>query len=78
MISKYRQQIKESIYTSIVVGTILVFINHLQLILSASFTAKDLLQWSLNFVVPFLVSFYSRVSALKKVKEAGKITDAQL
>lgn len=76
MIGKYRQQIKESVYTSIVVGTILVFINHLQEIISFSFTPIDLLHWSLNFVVPFMVSLYSRISALKKVKEARKITDA--
>jgi hypothetical protein len=72
MISKYRQQIKDSAYTSIVVGTMLVFINHLQAILSFTFTSVDLLHWSLNFVIPFMVSLYSRVSALKKAERSSK------
>lgn len=66
MISKYRQQVKDSAYTAVVVGTILVFINHMDAILSLSFTAFDLLQWLANFLVPFLVSLYSRIGALKK------------
>lgn len=76
MFSKYRQQILDSIGTSLVVGTILIFINHVDAILSFAFSATDLMHWSLNFVVPFMVSLYSRISALKKVKEPDKVTDA--
>ena len=76
MFSKYRQQIKDSVYTSLVVGTLLTFINHTQTIVSLSFTALDLLPWLLNFVVPFTVSLYSRIAALKKEKEPKKVLDA--
>lgn len=76
MFSKYRQQILDSIGTSLVVGTILIFINHVDAIFSLAFSATDLMHWSLNFVVPFMVSLYSRISALKKVKEPDKVTDA--
>ena len=64
--SKYRQQIKDSAYTAVVVGTILIFINHTDAIISLSFTAFDLFQWLANYIVPFLVSLYSRIGALKK------------
>lgn len=76
MLIKYRQQIKDSIYTSFVVGTILILINHIEAIISFSFTAFDLLHWSLNFAVPFMVSLYSRIAALKKTKEPKKVIDA--
>lgn len=69
MFSTYRQQILDSIGTCLVVGTILIFINHVEAILSLSFSAIDLMHWSVNFMVPFMVSLYSRLSALKKVKE---------
>lgn len=61
MNSKYLQQIKNSFYISFVVGTILIFINHMDAIISFSFTGMDLIHWSFNFVVPFIVSLYSRI-----------------
>ena len=76
MLKKYRKQIKDSAYTSLVVGSILIFINHTDALISSSFTASDLLHWSFNFFVPFMVSLYSRVSASKKEKEPKKLTDA--
>ena len=75
MVRKYQQQIKDSIYTSLVVGTILVLINHIQAIINVSFTALDLLHWLLNFLVPFTVSLYSRIAALKKEKASTKVLD---
>lgn len=76
MISKYHQQIKDSFYTSLVVGTILIFINHVEAIVNFSFTGLDLLHWLLNFIVPFMVSLYSRIAALKKGKGPGEAIDA--
>lgn len=76
MIRKYHLQIKASFYTSMVVGTLLIFFNHLQVIISLSFTASDLLEWLVNFIVPFLVSLYSRIAALKKEKGPKEFIDA--
>ena len=75
MIRKYQKQIKDSVFTSLVVGTILIIINHADALISISFTASDLLHWSFNFFVPFMVSLYSRISALKKGKEHRKAID---
>ncbi len=76
MSTRYQQQIKDSLITAFVVGIILIFINHVETIMALSFSITDLLQWSLNFVVPFTVSLYSRLAALKKTKGTMKVTDA--
>ena len=75
MIRKYQKQIKDSAFTSLVVGTILIIINHKDALFTVSFTASDLLHWSFNFFVPFMFSLYSRVSAVKKEKEHSKVID---
>ncbi len=76
MRTRYQQQIKDSLITAFVVGIILIFINHVETIMALSFSITDLLQWSLNFVVPFTVSLYSRLAALKKTKGTINVTDA--
>lgn len=76
MIRKYQKQVKDSLTTSLVVGTLLIFINHSKAIFDNTFTSEDLVHWSLNYVVPFFVSLYSRIAALRKVKEPRKTIDA--
>lgn len=76
MTTKYRQQVKDSMATSLVVGTILIFVNHIEAIASLLFTTADLLYWLLNYIIPFLVSLYSRISALKKLERRVKAIDA--
>lgn len=76
MIRKYQKQIKNSLTTALVVGTLLIFINHNKAIMDNSFTSDDLAHWSLNYFVPFFVSLYSRLAALRKVKEPRETIDA--
>jgi hypothetical protein len=60
-----------SIKTALVVGTILTFINHTKAILNIEFDAYDLLNWSLNYVVPFTVSLYSRIISQKNLSKTS-------
>jgi hypothetical protein len=62
----YRSISKESLKTAIVVGTLLILLNRYEEIWSRSFSEKDLAKWSLNYLMPFCVSFYSRYMALKR------------
>ena len=50
---------------SLLVGSILVFINHADSFFDASLQATNLLQILATYIVPYLVSTYSSVSALK-------------
>lgn len=70
---------KENIYAtsldaakvSLVVGTILSFINQTHQILDFSFTKQTLLRIFLNFLVPFLVASYARYSLLFEQHQDG-------
>lgn len=50
---------------SLLVGSILVLINHAESIYNGSLKATNLLQILATYIVPYLVSTYSSVSALK-------------
>ena len=50
---------------SLLVGSILVLINHADSIYNGSLKATNLLQILATYIVPYLVSTYSSVSALK-------------
>jgi len=50
---------------SVLVGSILVLINHADSIYNGSLKPTNLLQILATYIVPYLVSTYSNVSALK-------------
>jgi hypothetical protein len=61
----YKRMAIGSAKTAVVVGTLLVLLNRYEEIFSLQFSLKDLPKWSLNYVMPFLVSFYSRYMVLR-------------
>lgn len=55
--------VKRAAVISVIVGSILVLINHGDNILDASITSKMLIQILLTYMVPYAVSTYSSVIA---------------
>lgn len=53
--------VKRALRVSILVGTILMVINHGDKILLGAVTAPDIIKMSLTFLVPYSVSTYSSV-----------------
>ncbi len=58
--------------TALVVGSILSLINQGSHIFSLSFTKTDLFRIFCNYLVPFLVAAYSRVSLLKELEKQNE------
>jgi len=56
---------KRAMRVSVLVGSILVLINHADSIYNGSLKPTNLLQILATYIVPYLVSTYSSVSALK-------------
>ena len=55
-----------SLKTAVVVGTMLIFLNRYEEIFNGQITLDVLPKWSLNYLMPFAVSFYSRYMSLRK------------
>ena len=68
-----KEHVRYSIGTAAIVGVILTFINHYQVILDWSFQIRDTYGWSLNFVVPFTVSFYSRIMSDRRAVKRKRL-----
>ena len=60
-----RQVVRSAIKVSVVVGTILVFINHGGAIVQMSLNSDNLVQILLTYLVPYCVSTYSSVRAIQ-------------
>jgi hypothetical protein len=60
-----RQVVVMALKVSFVVGTILALINHGDNILEMSLSSKNVLQILLTYLVPYCVSTWSAVRALK-------------
>ena len=61
---KIQPHLKSALTTSMIIGVILSIINHTDE-LAKGITISCLIEWIPNFIVPFCVSLYSRVSAAK-------------
>ena len=57
---------RRSLKVALIVGTILVLINHLDKILGGALTSTDFLKMGLTYIVPFCVSTYAAVSATRE------------
>lgn len=57
--------VRTAVRISIIVGTILVLINHGSVVVSMSFSAENLVQMLLTYLVPYCVSTYSSVRAIQ-------------
>lgn len=63
---------RRSIKYAIVVGTILITINHGNALVQGSITGLRLLQMGLTVVVPYLVSTASSVGAIREARTAHR------
>jgi hypothetical protein len=64
-IARSRMVVTRAIKVAIIVGTILAFINHGHNILSMSLTGQDWFKVILTYLVPYSVSTWSAVGAIK-------------
>lgn len=58
-----------SLKTAVFVGTLLILLNRYEEIFSGQFSMADLPKWSLNYLMPFMVSFYSRYMAIRNLQK---------
>jgi hypothetical protein len=58
-----------SLKTAAFVGTLLILLNRYEEIFSGQFSIRDLPKWSLNYLMPFMVSFYSRFMAIRNMQK---------
>jgi len=62
----------KSIKVSLVVGTILSLVNQGDAIFNNTLRSQDLLKIVFNFLIPLLVSTYSRMALFKEMKNLRK------
>lgn len=60
-----RKVLIRAMQVSLVVGTILVLINHNRILFGETVTPTRLIQIILCFIVPFIVSLYSQIIAIR-------------
>ena len=58
--------VRRSLVVSLIVGTVLVAINHGDLILSGGIGRKELIKILLTYIVPYCVSTFSAVAVLER------------
>jgi len=58
----YRRAVK----VALIVGTLLVLINYLEKIIAGSLTHGDFIRIGLTYLVPYCVSTYAAVSAIRQ------------
>jgi hypothetical protein len=61
-----REVVVSSLKVSMVVGTILAFINHGAELLQMTVTGASILQISLTYLVPYCVATYSSTNAIRR------------
>ena len=66
-----RQVVSTALKVAVLVGTILALINHGEKIFSFSLTNKDMFKIMLSYFVPYGVSTWSAVSALRISKHSS-------
>ena len=64
--------VKRALYYAIIVGAILIVINHWEAILKCDFNQTRLIKMGLTVVVPYMVSTLSSVGTLYQVRHKGK------
>ena len=60
--------VRRSLKYALIVGTILIFVNHYGAIWSGDLAADRLLSMGLTVVVPYLVSTFSSVGAIRELR----------
>lgn len=67
-VARRRDVARRALTVAAVVGTILITINHADALLRGDVGAKRIWQMGLTYLVPYCVSTYSSVSALRSLK----------
>lgn len=66
---------RRALITALIVGTVLIAINHGAAILSGQVTRGRILQMCLTVLVPYIVSTVSSISTRRELRGKGKITN---
>lgn len=65
-LARSKEIVVTAVKVSVVVGSILVLINHHEKFLTLAFTRADILKIALTYLVPYSVSTWSAVKALQR------------
>ncbi|MCC2097824.1 MAG: nitrate/nitrite transporter NrtS [Hyphomicrobiales bacterium] len=63
---------KRAVKVAVLVGSILAVINYSDKIIAGTFQTRDLVKLLMTFIVPYCVSTYSAVSALREAARNSK------
>ena len=66
--------VRRALACVVIVGAVLISINHGEAIVSGDVTAKRLVQIGLTLLVPYCVSTYSSVASLRAAERKGTDT----
>lgn len=75
-----RRVVRRALKFGVVVGTILIVINHGAALVEGDFSAERLLRMGLTVMVPYFVSTSSSVCAMKeqaREKEVGEVEESR-
>ena len=67
-VASRRDVVRRALVVAAVVGTILITINHADALLQGEVSVKRIWQMGLTYLVPYCVSTYSSVSALRSLQ----------
>jgi hypothetical protein len=67
-VASRRDVVRRALIVAAVVGTILITINHADALWRGDISSKRIWQMGLTYLVPYCVSTYSSVSALRSVQ----------
>ncbi|MFN9373521.1 MAG: nitrate/nitrite transporter NrtS [Planctomycetaceae bacterium] len=70
-VASRRDVVRRALMVAAVVGTILITINHADALLQGEMSVKRIWQMGLTYLVPYCVSTYSSVSALRSIKRSS-------
>ncbi|MFN6105710.1 MAG: nitrate/nitrite transporter NrtS [Planctomycetaceae bacterium] len=70
-VASRRDVVRRALVVAAVVGTILITINHADALLQGEVSVKRIWQMGLTYLVPYCVSTYSSVSALRSLQRSS-------
>jgi hypothetical protein len=70
-VASRRDVVRRALTVAVVVGTILITINHADALWRGDVSVKRIWQMGLTYLVPYCVSTYSSVSALRGVQRSS-------
>lgn len=71
-VASRRDVVRRALIVAAVVGTILITINHADALWRGDISSKRVWQMGLTYLVPYCVSTYSSVSALRSVQRSSR------